>query len=192
MYFLKKLKFTLMEILIVILILTSILSVTGIKIYDLYKEQQFLSESQQVLNKLQTAQDLMLLIDTDVFVYLAKNKGKKEIICYLEVQKPLEDRWAKMLEKPLTLHAIQEFEFKGTSEDKLKLQFINSALSQGTLKLYRHNQKKNENQDQAFEIELLGYPFPLKQKSQKEEKKIFIESSQSLYPELVYEKFYKA
>jgi type II secretory pathway pseudopilin PulG len=183
MYFLKKATFTLMEILIVMMILTLVLSVTGVKVHDIYKEQQFLSEAQQVLSKLRTAQDLMLLINADVTVYLTKNTAKNEVTCYLDIQKPLEDNWAKIIEKPLVLQAIQKWEFTESSAQPLKLQFINGGMSHGTLTL-----QENTNKPRSFEIELLGYPTLIKQKTTQEGGRL--RPSQSLYPELVYEKFY--
>ena len=62
------------ELLVVLFIISFGIILTGVKIKEIYREQRFLSEAQQVLSHLAMAQDLMLIMDTDVQVRIAPNK----------------------------------------------------------------------------------------------------------------------
>ena len=64
---------------IVLMIISFGLALTGVKIKELYSEQRFLSDSQKVLSHLAMAQDLMLIMDTDVKLILRRKE--KRTIC---------------------------------------------------------------------------------------------------------------
>ncbi len=133
MRFLRKPVFTLLELLIVLFILSLGAIITGVKVKEAYEEQLFLSETEQILNHLQMAQDLMLIMDTDVYFHLIKNRDGT-LMCYLDVEKPLTvkkasqespdgqyvlielDRdlsiqWTHLIERKVSLKAIKSFHF---------------------------------------------------------------------------------
>jgi len=180
---LKKLSFTLIEILVVLMILTLVVSIMGVKIHEIYREQQFLSESQQVLNQLRMAQDLMVILDADVTVQLKKDRTNHTLISVLDVQKPLPDIWSRLVEKPLNLKIIESWEFNGQAVHPLSLQFILGSMSQGTLVLKKHQH--------SFFIELLGYPTPIERKKSKKERGYQRTSPQTFYPIDVRKKIYE-
>lgn len=124
----RKRLFTLLELLIVMFILSLGASVAGVKLKEAYDEQRFLSEVDQITSHLQMAQDLMLIMDTDVYFYLIKD-ADESISYYLKVAKPLVvkkmnnpdqgsiiDResslkWAHLVERQIPLHAVRSFAF---------------------------------------------------------------------------------
>ena len=190
-HFVKKSYFTLLELLIVLFIISFGVILTGVKIKEVYQEQRFLSESQQVLSHLAMAQDLMLIMDTDVQFKMTKNPESKQLTFWVQVEKPLEEAWARFVERKIELSAIQSYEFEGQSDD-LIIEFSLGSMSQGILTLFEGKQDDSHRTDKRhFEIELPGYPTPLASKSsnsKQQQKKS--DKSQLLYPIEVYEKLY--
>jgi prepilin-type N-terminal cleavage/methylation domain-containing protein len=169
----KKHHFTLLELLIVILVLSLGAALTGVQMHRVFQEQRFLSEVQQVANQLQLAQDLMLVMDTDVFLHLRRDKEGKNLHYALEVEKPLSGYWAKVVEAvhpPLT--SIRNFEFMGVTEyvreegkeeDELHLRFSFGKMCKGVLVLtpLEKDASSQEHQEKDQAIVLAGYPRPI-------------------------------
>lgn len=194
LYFVKKPCFTLLELLIVLFIISFGVILTGVKVNGIYREQRFLSETQQVLSRLAMAQDLMLISDADVQVKIAPD-ADSQLQVWLEVEKPFEEPWARFIEKKLTLQAIRSFEFQENHGKELSLRFSFGRMSKGTLTLYE-GEKNSSSEGRAARIELTGMPRPLKIKSG-EEKEAFTfarrqsEKGKVLYPAEVYEILYE-
>lgn len=130
---------TLIEILVVIFILALGAVLTGVKIQQASKEQQFLSSVELVLNHLQLAQDLMLLMDADVYFHIVKNKEKR-VEYWLEVDKPIvifkenkenqqkiidkdaTTRWTQVLQRHTILYQVYSFAFDDASSLPLQEQ----------------------------------------------------------------------
>ncbi len=174
----------------VLLIISFGITLTGIKITGIYNEQRFLSEAQKVLSHLSMAQDLMLIMDTDIKVHFSPAKETKKIQVWLEIDKPLKQSWAHLIERKLTLSAIQSFEFNGICGRNLILQFSLGQMSTGNLTLFA-GEVGDQSEKKSFEIELLGYPSPLGDKQKNASKQIKSEKSELLYPCEVYESLYK-
>jgi type II secretory pathway pseudopilin PulG len=178
---LRKDHFTLLEILIVVLILSMGVVLTGVKLKKAYEEQRFSSDCQIIINQLTLAQDLMLIMDADVYVILERHADKK-ITCSLEIEKPLRDSLSKVLERPFVLSAIESYEFEKKSDSFLKLVFSLGNMSRGELTLISP-------QNERRTIYLPGYPNPIgKQALDKEEDRIT--QSEALYPAEIYEEIY--
>jgi type II secretory pathway pseudopilin PulG len=191
MQIVKKSYFTLLELLIVLFIISFGVILTGVKIKEVYREQRFLSAAHQVLNHLAMAQDLMLIMDTDVQVKIAPDQEKEHLTIWLEIEKPIEEPWARLMERKLSLAAIQSFEFEGSRKKELTLQFSLGQMSKGTLILFEEEQGKgHRSEKREFKITLLGYPSPIgaPEKVIEEQKKS--ERSELLYPVEVYEQLY--
>jgi type II secretory pathway pseudopilin PulG len=194
---LKKSCFTLLELLIVLFIISFCMILTGVKIKEIYQEQRFLSEAQQVLSHIAMAQDLMMIMDTDVLVRIAPDEKPNQLNVWLEIDKPIEEHWARLVKRKLVLDAIQSMEFDEKNVTDLTLQFSFGQMSKGTLVLVEGKQDKGNYADKReFKIELLGYPAPLTNSSPKEKKKRTLEQrrdekSERLYPVEVYEKLYQ-
>ena len=183
--------FTLLELLVVLFIVSMGVVLTGVKIQDFYQEQRFTSESQQVLNQLTKAQDLMLIMDADVEVKMTLDPEKKGLKVQLQVEKPLEPVWKRLIEREILLTSIRSFEFDQQSENELILQFSLGRMSQGTLVLSDRKEKSDGVPQRTFEIGLMGYPSPIGAPVKEEHTRKKVKKSELLYPTDVYEEMYK-
>lgn len=190
-FIVKKTFFTLLELLIVLFIISFGAILTGVKIKEAYAEQRFLSESQQILNHLAMAQDLMLIMDADIQVKLDYEPQSKRVMCWLDAEKALEDAWAKIVERKLYFSAVRSFQFEENPASPLALQFSLGRMSKGTLVLFEGTQdNSNSLEKRQFKIELVGYPSPLGAKLTETKEQDKIEKSQMIYPAEVYEELY--
>lgn len=195
--YVRKSCFTLLELLIVLFIISFGVILTGVKVRELYLEQRFLSGTQHVLSHLEMAQDLMLIMDADVKVKIAPDPETSQPHIWLDVEKPLEDPWARFVERKVPLSGIQSYSFSGMHEKDLTLLFSLGKMSKGTLTLYEgKNSDSHKHENRKYIIELPGYPRPLKgtsgqEKHRKESERDIAEKSEALYPKEVYEKLYE-
>ena len=183
----RKSCFTLLELLVVLFIISFGVIITGVKVKELYQEQRFLSETQQVLSHLAMAQDLMLIMDTDVQVHFDLNQ--KEM--WLEIEKPLNEPWARLVERKVPLSAIRSMEFKGHPVKELKLLFSLGQMDKGLLVLFDGEQNKMKGKQDPSKIELLGYPNSFSNKKIESNEREKPGRSERLYPAEVYEKLYQ-
>jgi type II secretory pathway pseudopilin PulG len=181
---LRKGCFTLLELIIVLFIISMGIVLTGVKVKDVFQEQRFLSQSQQVLNHLAMAQDLMLIMDADVQVKI--DLKSKDLQIWLEIEKPLNGPSARLIERKIPLTAIHSFEFDESREKELTLLFSLGRMSKGTLTLYEgeHSDKRE------FAIQLRGYPTSFRANGKEVKDENQVGKSQLLYPEEVYEQLY--
>lgn len=192
MQIVKKNRFTLLEILIVLLLLSFGVILTSVKIKEMYEEQRFLSEAQEVVSYLAMAQDLMLIMDTDVKVKMVENPESKRINVWLEIEKPLEKSWARLIERRLELKAIQSWDFEGTLGKDLTLQFSLGNMSKGILTLFEGAQHDSHQSDKRdFKIELVGYPSGIGKQEESAKQMDKTVKSRLLYPSEVYEELYE-
>ncbi len=183
----RKSFFTLMELLVVVFILSLVVTVTGIKLKGAYDEQRFLSESQEVLSTLMLAQDLMLIMDTDVLFHLAYNDKSSMYECWLDVEKPLSKEWNRLAERKISLPAIRSFAFDNHTSSPLLLLFSLGKMSKGELIFYPDEKKKKED---AFIIRLPGYPSTIIRKIREDNKADEERSSEHLYPNELYDEIH--
>lgn len=186
MLLLKRYCFTLLEMLVVLLILSTGLAITGVKIHQAYQQQQKISEFQQVLHLLVMAQDLMLIMDTDVKVCFSHDPKNKAVTCKLLVEKLLEDGWEKVIKKPLKLKKLRFFTFEGLPTSPLCLNFSMGQMSQGVLTF--SSKAHNSSKEDSFKILLKGYPSPITQLKGPTGLQSFSTVNEQLYPFEVYEK----
>lgn len=175
--------------LIVLLILSTGAALTGIKIKQAFDEQRKLSDTQQVLNMLIMAQDLMLILDADVEVVLSHDPKTKLLVSQIFVEKPMNKAWIKLVERPLQLSVLRSFDFDDHHENPLKLRFVLGSMSQGMLTLSTEPRITHESKNKRdFKIYLPGYPSPLS-KTINEEPPInyYDQVNQQLYPHEVQE-----
>lgn len=165
----KKTYFTLIEILIVITIILSIGSIIGINLIKGKQQQQFYTASRLVADKLQMAQDLMLLLNCDIRVKLEFN-SKGILQCHLNVDKPLDPQLKKALNFTTDVSGISSFDFVDhqqiTHSNKIELAFFSggSKMSQGKIVLYSSNLNSNQSSSKAMQqqIILAGFPQSIK------------------------------
>jgi type II secretory pathway pseudopilin PulG len=188
----RKSHFTLLELLIVLFIISFGIILTGVKIKDLYQEQRFNSETQQVLSHLAMAQDLMLIMDTDVHVKFAPDPEESEKIqLWLEIEKPLKKGWASLIERKISLAAIKSIEFERRRGSELTLQFSLGKMSEGELVLLAEKEGKGKDSKQReAKIDLVGYPRPIRIKGTATEENREVRKNEVDFPPEVYEKLH--
>jgi competence protein ComGC len=152
----RKQYFTLLEVLTVLLILSFGIGLTGVFVNKMYKEQRFMSETEQVLSHLGMAQDMMLILDTDVKVIFTKDKKNKTFLMRIDVEKPFTSFQQKVIEREITLSTIQSIKFNDKSKDPLILQFSLGKMNQGILQLTEQGKE-----GRVELIALPGYPSPM-------------------------------
>lgn len=183
----KKKHFTLLELLVVLTILSLCVGLTGIKIREFYQEQSFLSDTRRVVSELAMAQDLMLILDTDVYVIFSKEKGSGDWSLHLSVDKPLKESWRHLIEREVPLKSIRQIRFEGVSKDPIELEFSLGKMSEGVLELTSSDRAGKKGVDDHFELRLPGFPAPIGQAKTKEKGRI----EATAYPEEVYKERYE-
>lgn len=186
----KKAYFTLFEMLIVFLILSFGIVLTGVKVKEMYDEQRFFSDTQQVLSHLAMAQDLMLIMDTDVFVHLSFDQKNEKLKVKLDIEKPLEEGWARLIKRELSLTGIHAMEFEKNTVKELTLTFSLGKMSKGHLVLLEGEKKRGKDPRQ-LDIQLLGYPSSIGEKKEPPKEDNREDMSKRLYPEEVRKKLYE-
>ncbi|MBA3722474.1 MAG: hypothetical protein H0W88_08745 [Parachlamydiaceae bacterium] len=166
----KKTFFTLLELLIVLLLLSFGMALTGIKVKEAYAEQRFYTEVEQVLSHLQLAQDIMLIMEIDVTVQFFKDKSDKDIHYRIVPEKPVSPKLKVILAKEYILKSIRNIDFIGDlrrKEEGIILDFFSRgmSMSKGKLNLFEKDPPDN---GKAFQITFAGYPTFLASEKYKE------------------------
>lgn len=162
---LRRRHITLIELLVVLGVLSLVIGVIGFNIHELLIEQRFKNEVKMVVNQLRMAQNLMLIMNSDVRVRFREKKGA--IAMEMESSKKLP--WLKHVQgEPKELHTIRHVGFEeknaidiGNEKSGVgEIMFLSggSVMSKGTLKL--STDRDNENALQRF-ICLSGHPEPI-------------------------------
>lgn len=135
--------------------------VVGMNVQHAVKDQRFRADISLVVDILRFAQDLMLIVDTDVEVIFAKKEGK--ITVWLETEAALTAGWNREIERTKrTLQAVDTVKFAGQSNE-VRLAFFSggSVMSQGILQLIATGHDPHY-------VCLPGYPHPLQSTDDKE------------------------
>lgn len=186
----------------VLLILSFGITLTGFFVHKLYREQRFVSDTEQVLSHLTMAQDLMLILDADVKVIFDKDRQDKTSFMQIDVEKPFTHFQEKVIERKIPLTTIGSIQLNDKSGNPLVLRFSLGGMSQGVLKLV----EGDDNEGRVEFIALPGYPAPFRglmadQQSYGEQKRRIERDlidekeaevlSERLFPSEVYEKLQK-
>jgi hypothetical protein len=151
---------TLVELLVVIFLVILIAGVVGLKIQETRHEQRFRSEVSLVVNQLRLAQDLMLILDADLYVTF-KGDPKKGLKCCLESEKELPRTWQRELKQcDYTLKAIHSIDIRPHQDPKIAFLAGGTKMTEGVLVL---SDKSNPHDPKAMNqyITLIGYPQPI-------------------------------
>lgn len=168
----KRLHITLIELLLVITLLVLLSGVVGINIRRAFSEQRFRAELAAVVSSLRLAQDLMLILNTDVHL-IFRDDPQEGLHYWLQVEKKLSGGWDRELaRKRARLTAIQLVEMEDqTAESRgqndLDIRFLSggSVMSKGLLNLFS-SRNKNGADTLVSSICLPGYPKPIVSSSQ--------------------------
>jgi len=158
---------TLIELLIVMALLSLILSVVMIGITRSVTEQKFRSEVALVIDQLSFAQDLMLILNTDVRVKFKQTENAVEMQLEIERNLPVSIR-KEFIEKKQMLQTIRGVTFKDDREESgekgvIAVKFLSRGMwmSKGLMQLATTD-KTNPSEDALITyVCLAGYPNPI-------------------------------
>lgn len=162
----KRHNFTLIELLIVFSIILMMGAVLSINVVQAIKQQRFLSGSREILDRLQMAQDLMLMQKTTIIVTLTQEQvPTPHIVCLLEAHIPNERKEIKkILDNTKMITGIQKLEFIDTEgvlhQGKATFHFIQPGNHNKGGVLYLYADALKDTQPQTIVVE--KHPRPLK------------------------------
>ena len=186
--------FTLIEMMIVFALISVIAVVVGVNIQQLLAEQRFKTSAASLLDRFQMAQQLMIILDSDVKVQISKDRDGiwKAIV---SVEKNLSGAMKEALEKNPELTNVQSIGFFDPNgrliDDEILIQFssLTQTISRGVLVLSAYDTIDEEGPLRRM-ITFTGIPRPLQLSERAEvnrsEQEYFIESDE-LYPAKVRE-----
>ena len=131
------------------------------------EEQRFRTEVSLVVDYFQLAQDLMLILGTDVHVKFGKSRQKKGLEYWIEVDDGLSKDWNRIIHLPRYLVATHSISFRdelelATDPGTLDIRFLSggTVMSRGVFRLSSH---QNPALPAAINraICLHGYPHPI-------------------------------
>lgn len=147
---------TLVEVLVVLILLTTVLGLTAVSAVHFLNSQKFLSRVDQVIDQLQLAQDVMTYFDADVEVVLEKKDHR--VSCRLNTQAPLPDILAKRFKKIVWVPHVERVYWKNQEVSSLALVFQTNRehYPLGSLVFL------SSIQDQQISLMFSGYPAAIK------------------------------
>ncbi|GAB4238098.1 MAG: hypothetical protein Tsb0021_17880 [Chlamydiales bacterium] len=172
---------TMLEILLAIGILSLITGVIAFSISGLINQQNYYRSVDIVTEKLQTALNLMLILDSETTVVLNQVDGNYEI--KLETEKNIDPIMGRNLKEKEPLRGLSQLKFEGESFTTLELKFsaINQSIPRGTLHL------EGRRSDSDRYISLKGYPHPIEAKFEMQKEKPPEDESAVYYPKEIRE-----
>ena len=165
----RRVHVTLFELLIVMVIIGLVASVIGIGIHKALVDQRFRSEVSKVVDELRLAQDLMLILGTDVRVVFVENQRRDGIDFWIEtetqVQKALQKEISRRHDKLKTIRGafFEDELLKEATIGKIEVKFLSngSVMSKGILVLSTSNQESATKGVLKSYICLAGIPKPI-------------------------------
>jgi Tfp pilus assembly protein FimT len=161
--------FTLMEILVVLSLIALISGVVGINIHKVFVDQRFRNEMSLIVDQLRLAQDLMLILDTDLHLIFAEDKKEQGNAIWIEGETRLPVDVQKEIDrKRATLKTIKGIFFHDELGGEIKkgridIKFLSkgAVMSKGLMRLATSNEENpSSNVLQNF-ICLSGYIQPI-------------------------------
>lgn len=172
----KKIHFTLLELMVVLAILGAVAGFIGINISKALREQRFRTEVSLIVDQLRLAQNLMLIFNSNVqlkFIGI-ENEG---IDYHLVFDTPLPQRWSKEINRPHErLTTIRSFNFRDLldPDESGVVKFLSggSKMSRGIIRI---STSKSDNTPGVLTryIFLPGYPAPIESQTQFPEEALF-------------------
>jgi len=144
------------------------LGLTGFKMKQAYDEQKFLTEVQQLTSTLQTAQDLMLILDAEVDVVFFEDFKEKKIGYQLVSEGGrIPKQWLALIGQRVLLNKIRYLSVNGMAPSELptlKLHFYSRGLAMSVGKVVVSRDEKLDSQDssRSYQIVMHGYPHYIK------------------------------
>ncbi len=169
---------TLIELLVVISILALVGGVVAIGIGKALIDQRFRTEVSLVVDQLRLAQDLMLILGTDVHMHVEGSKDNKGIDIWLVLETKLPNNLQREVLKRHQLKTIRGFTFKDKLDDAqtdgfVDVKFLSGGMvmSKGIMRLDTLGDAQGADATARFlesYICLAGYPRPIVSTDSKE------------------------
>jgi hypothetical protein len=174
---LRRLPVTLLELLVVIAILALASGIVGVSINKALVDQRFRTEVGTVVDELRLAQDLMLILGTDVRVVFKESANQEGVEFWLEMDKMLPPNIQRELVKRVhKLKTIKGVFFADellteVEEGRLDVKFLSngSVMSRGVMRLASTDSEQPRPNILESYICLPGYPKPIKSSDTKEQ-----------------------
>lgn len=172
---------TLVEMLIVITLLAIAASVIGFNSAKMIREQHFRTGTEVILDKLQMAQNIMLIFKCETQVVLERKPGSGGLVCKIAVNKELPSGLEEAVNLSPVIPGIDSFFFEDEQriryEDKVALPFssMHLRIPFGTLFLFGSKELKRD-------IYLPGYPSPIGSSTKNMLQETSVYESELLYP----------
>ena len=109
----KRCSFSLLEMFVVFTLLAGLGTLLTISFRGWIEEQQFYSDVRKLKNQLQLSSDLMWLLDADVTITLFFASPSRELYSQIQVEKPLEPFWKRLVERPVVFSSLASVSFSG-------------------------------------------------------------------------------
>ena len=162
---LRKRHITMIEILLVITMLVMSVGVIGFNIFKAVREQRFLTEVSQVVDELRLAQNLMLIMNTDVRMKIITEGNVNKY--WLESDQRVTKSWEReMKRKPKELKYVQFVNFqdelnKDTITGSAEVRFLSGGMvmSRGWMRL--SNTTEDVSGALVRYVHLPGHPSPI-------------------------------
>jgi len=166
---------TLLEMIIVIAILSLASGIVAISISKALVDQRFRSEVGMVVDELRLAQDLMLILDTDVHVYFKLNSNRNGIDYGIELETQLSPHVQReVTRKKKSLTTVKGIFFRDDLERRenyIDIKFLSNGavMSSGILRLATTDDESVPKGTLESFVCLAGYPKPIMSSETKEE-----------------------
>lgn len=186
--------FSLLEMLVVMVIIALVASLAAIKIVDLLKQQRFRTGAEIILEKLNIAQNIMLVFSSDVTVTLYKNSHNENLICKIKVDTGITPTLAKIIGHEQVIKGVKSAKFEGEGTHShglpvsLRFNFLSFEMPKGRLFL-SSNETIDEGSLQTKTLYLTGYPRPLSFDYRPGNDPQSLGLSESLYPKEIREEW---
>ncbi len=130
-----------MEILIVMVILVMIVGVVGFNLFELTRQERFRTGTGFLVDRLQLAQDIMIILEVDVAVVLEQKPGALSLRLQVDTSQLKNNTLLQKVVDPVNIPGIDNFSFtdaRGVSQtDQVTLLFKSRGtnMSRGNLML---------------------------------------------------------
>ena len=186
--FQKRKAFTLIEIILVLVILSMVSGVVGINIRHAVRQERFHASVRRVVDRLQMAQDLMLIsghsvdpLDTEISFPTEDEK----LFCRFDFKGENPPKLTSLFKKEIQLEEVGDVTFETDGSTELSFHALGNRVPKGTLKLI-----SKRGGLERF-ISLVGYPTKIQSSAQRvplQSAEDLEQESAELYPDELRQK----
>jgi len=173
----RRIPVTLLELLLVMALIALVAGIVSIGMNKVFVDQRFRNEVNQIVDDLSLAQDLMLIMGSDIKVKFTQASENQGIEYYLDTDSKISESLQRVLiSKKRVLKTIRGVFFddkldQNEQEGQLELSFISKGfvMSKGIMHLSISSLEKPASNVLSAYICFAGYPRPIKSRDTYEE-----------------------